>query len=139
MMTQLLAQAADTGGDHMTGAWVTGLIVAVITAIFAGFKGGMAKRQSLTLEEPVPTVPTSKVYTPPTWDAHRAVCDRVSRLEEAFGEMRREQASQYKDMMQATNGLETRLGSKLDVIAREIHERIDRRIDQTVKPRMPRP
>jgi len=135
MMMQLLAQAADTGGDHMTGAWVTGLIVAVITAIFAGFKGGMAKRQSMTLEEPVPTVPTSKVYTPPTWDAHRAVCDRVSRLEESFGELRREQASQYKDMMQATNGLESRLGSKLDSIAREIHARIDLNLKPGPRPR----
>lgn len=126
MITQLLAQAQDAGGgDHMTGAWVTGMLVAVITAIFAGFKGGLAKRQSLTLEDPVPTVPTSKVYTPPTWDAHRAVCDRVSRLESAFEELRREQASAYRDMMTATNGVETRISDKLDGIASAIHNRID--------------
>ena len=134
MTLELLAQAGGLADPVIGVGAVTGVVVAVIAAMFAGFKGGMVKRDRMTLEAPVPEVPTRKVPTPPTWDAHRAVCDRVSRLEEAFGELRREQASQFKDMMTATNGLESRLGSKLEGIAREIHHRID----EQFKPHPPR-
>lgn len=43
MNFELLAEAA--GADPMiSGAWVTGVIVAIIGAMFAGFKGGRAGR-----------------------------------------------------------------------------------------------
>lgn len=108
---------AETATDPLiSGNWLIGVAVAIIgalstaaVAIIGKLKVDEAKRQTVTLQEPLPEFPTRKVSTPPSWDAHRAVCDRVSRLEEAFGEMRREQAAQYRDMMQATNGIETRL------------------------------
>ena len=135
MIQQILAQAG--GADPMiSGNWLIQVIGAIVgggAAWLAKGKLEEGKRQRMKIDEPVPEVPIRKNYTPPTWDAHRAVCERVSRLEQSFEDLRREQASQYKDMMQATNGLESRIGGKLDGIAREIHHRID----EIFKPKPP--
>jgi len=112
----------------ISGEWLTGLIVAIIGAIgsaVVAYKKGAASVQEMTLKTPVPTVPMSKVSTPPSWDAHRALCDRVTRLEETTQELRRDMAGQYRELMQAGAQREANLSEKLDGIARGIHGRID--------------
>lgn len=115
----------DVAGDPMvSGAWVTTLVVAVIGALAAAFTGGR-KSARMTLEEPVPTIPTRKVSQPPSWDQHTALSDRVARLEHAQAEARREQAEQYRELMESQQQRELRLMEKLDGIARGIHHRVD--------------
>lgn len=120
----------------ISGEWLTGLIVAVIGAMgsaLVAYKKGAASKQDISLQSPVPTVPTQKVSTPPSWDAHRALCDRVTRVEETTQELRRDMASQYRELMRAGAERERSLSDKLDGIASGIHSRINELI--TPKPR----
>lgn len=112
----------------ISGEWITGLIVAVIGALGSAavaYRKGVASRMTTSITDPVPEVPTRKVSTPPSWDAHRALCDRVTRLEETTQELRRDMAGQYRELMQAGAAREQSLSDKLDGIARGIHHRID--------------
>jgi hypothetical protein len=112
----------------ISGEWITGLVVAVIGAVgsaMVAYKKGAASRMTTSITDPVPEVPTRKVSTPPSWDAHRALCDRVSRVEETTQELRRDLAGQYRELMQAGAAREQSLSDKLDGIARGIHHRID--------------
>ena len=112
----------------ISGEWMTGLIVAVIGALASAvvaYKKGVASTQDVSLRSPVPTIPTQKVSSPPSWDAHRALCDRVARVEETTHELRRDVASQYREIMKAGADREASLSDKLDGIARGIHSRID--------------
>jgi hypothetical protein len=120
----------------VSGDWLTGLIVAVIgatgSAMVAYRKGAASTAQPIALRDPVPTVPTSKVSTPPSWDAHKALCERVTRQESIsnelrhdLSEVRKDMAIQYRELMRAGSERETNLSDKLDGIARGIHSRID--------------
>lgn len=112
----------------ISGEWITTLIVAIIGAIGSAaiaYKKGAASATETRLASPVPEVPTRKVSTPPSWDAHRALVDRVTALEHISQELRRDMALQYREMMTAGAERESRLSDKLDGIARGIHHRID--------------
>jgi hypothetical protein len=120
----------------ISGNW----IIAVIGAIAAGIALVVGKRQgraeaeenNVTLKHPVPTVPMSKVTTPPSWDAHVALCDRMTRqeitsneLRHDLSEVRKEMALQYRDLMTAGATREQNISDKIDGMARGIHARID--------------
>ena len=122
MMMQLLAETM------IPGEWLIAAPVAIIGAIgsaLLAYKKGVAASGEVTLKSPMPTVPTSKVPTPPSWDAHRALCDRVTRLEETTQELRRDMAGQYRELMMAGAAREQSISDKLDGLARGIHHRID--------------
>ena len=130
-----LAQAAATSDPMISGNW----IVAVIGALASAFALFYGKRQGLkeatnnvTLQNPMPELPIRKLLTPPSWDAHRALMDRVLVLEAATlelrkdsAELRRETNLQYHELLKAGGERETHLSDKLDGIARSIHARID--------------
>lgn len=128
MIREILAETM------ISGEWLTGLAVAVIGAVgsaIVAYKRGAAAGE-MTLKSPVPTVPTSKVSTPPTWDAHRALCDRVLRTENETAELRKDIAmvrhdleAQYREILKAGSDREQSISDKLDGIARGIHHRID--------------
>ena len=132
-----LTYLADAAPDAM----ISGLSpIACIGAIASGIalvigkKHGRAEAEenNVTIKHPVPTVPMSKVSTPPSWDAHKALCDRMTRQEQIsnelrgdLSEVRKDMALQYRDLMQAGAAREQSLADKLDGIARGIHHRID--------------
>lgn len=112
----------------ISGDW----IIAVIGALASAFALFYGKRQGLkeatnnvTLQSPLPEFPVRKLLTPPSWDAHKALCDRVSALEVATSELRRETTHQYQEILKAGGEREVHLSDKLDGIARSIHARID--------------
>jgi hypothetical protein len=111
----------------VSGNWIIGVIGALSTAaaLILGKVQGRKEASAMVINEPVPTVPTSKVFTPPTWDAHRALVDRVTAVEHITQELRRDMAVQYREIMMAGGERETRLTDKLDHIASAIHSRID--------------
>lgn len=120
----------------ISGDWLTGLAVAVTGAVgsaLVAYKKGAASATETTLKSPVPVVPTQKVSTPPSWDAHRALADRVTRVEEATQELRRDISLQYRELMTAGSVRETNISDKLEGIARSLHARIDQIIKTTGK------
>lgn len=129
----LLAEAANATPDTMiSGNW----LILVIGALFSGAALLLGKVQgkkeglkeatnNITLQSPVPEVPTRKVSTPPSWDSHRALMDRVTALEVVTQELRRDAAHQYHELMTAGAAREQSISDKLDGIARGIHSRID--------------
>ena len=122
----------------ISGVWITGLVVAVIGAVgsaLVAYRKGAASVTETRLASPVPEVPTRKVLTPPSWDAHRALVDRVTALEAVTQELRRETSQQYHELLKAGGERETHLSDKLDGIARGIHARIDEILQQRLRPR----
>ena len=123
----------------ISGEWLTGLVVAVIgavgSALVAYRKGAASTAQNIALQNPLPEFPTRKVLTPPSWDAHRALVDRVTALEAVTQELRRETSQQYHELLKAGGERETHLSDKLDGIARGIHARIDEILQQRLRPR----
>lgn len=122
----------------ISGEWITGLVVAVIGAVgsaLVAYRKGAASVTETRLASPVPEVPTRKVLTPPSWDAHRALVDRVTALEAVTQELRRETSQQYHELLKAGGERETHLSDKLDGIARGIHARIDEILQQRLRPR----
>lgn len=123
----------------ISGEWLTGLVVAVIgavgSALVAYRKGAASTAQNIALQNPLPEFPTRKVLTPPSWDAHRALVDRVTALEHVTQELRRETSQQYHELLKAGGERETHLSDKLDGIARGIHARIDEILQQRLRPR----
>jgi len=123
----------------ISGEWLTGLIVAVTGAIgsaLVAYKKGAASRQDVSLQSPVPEVPTRKVSYPPSWDAHRALCDRVGlvetevvkcrdNFEAQLREIRREQSEQFIKLMQAGETRKDMIFDKIESMARGFHHRVD--------------
>lgn len=125
------------GETMISGEWITGLVVAMIGAVgsaFIAYKRGAAAAQDVSLKSPVPEVPTRKVFTPPSWDAHKALMDRVTAVEKVTQELTRDLSAQYRELMKAGATREQNLTDKLDGIARGIHARID----EYLTPRSPR-
>jgi len=126
---------AETAPDPMiSGNWVLAAIGALASAgaLILGKIQGRKEASETILKDPVPTVPMSKVSTPPSWDAHRALCDRVTRTESdilrvegELKEMRIQQTQQFQTLMAAGAEREERIGHKIDGFAGAIHHRID--------------
>jgi len=126
--------AAAASDPMISGNWIIMVIGAISTgiALVIGKMQGRKEAQRTTLESPVPEVPTRKVSTPPSWDAHRALCDRVLRLEEDMKSLHQEvkkgteaQADQFRQLMVAGADREIRISEKLEGFASAIHRRID--------------
>jgi len=130
----LLAEAAPD--PMISGNWIIAVIGAVAAgvALVYGKKQGRAEAEdnNVTIKQPVPTVPMSKVTTPPSWDAHRALCDRVLRLEDDLRhlstdvkQIKDSQGEQFRQLMVAGADREIRISEKIEGFARAIHGRID--------------
>lgn len=111
----------------LIGALFTG--AALVLGRYWGRKEEAAKLQ---LPDPMPEFTTRKATTPPSWDAHKALMDRMTRQEQTsnelrhdLSEVRKEMAENYKDLMASGQVRESNLSDKLDGIARSIHSRID--------------
>jgi hypothetical protein len=135
MIVELIANTAPAAGDQMISAGAVTAILTGITALVTGVIGaviGKKQAQATKLEPPVPEVPTRKVSTPPTYDAHRALVERVSRLEtdmQRMGEdvktIRHEQAAQFTQLMTAGAERQLAISEKLEAMASSLHTRIN--------------
>lgn len=128
-MSTYLAQAAADAGNliHITagaGALTAlgGAVVLVVKALRARMQ-----RNKVTLQEPVPDIPVTmtRKYNPPTFSQHMEVVRRVGALEHSVGEIRREAAENYKELMMAGEARTNRMMDKLDDVARAFHSRVD--------------
>jgi hypothetical protein len=104
--------------------WVTTFVVAVLAAVFK-VQAEREKAKSLRIEDPVPTVPTRKVFNNVTWNDLQPIISRMDRLEKHLDEVRKEQSDQFKEILEAGSTREARLTSHMDDVARAIHSRID--------------
>ena len=145
-MIHLLTSITPLAETLIPGEWLTGIVVAIITAIGAAvgsviiaWKKGNAegRKQSVSVAEPVPTVPTRKVYSPPSWDQHQALMGRVETLEATTIELRRDQADMFRQILQAGAERENRLAEKIDHLIRKTHERIDQQFQLMVQQSRP--
>lgn len=140
-LPHLLATAAPD--QLISGDWILKLVAAVgaASALVIGKIWGRREAEGVIVRDPVPEVPTRKVSTPPSWDAHTALCDRMTRqevisneLRHDLGEVRKDMAQQYRELMHAGHERETNITDKLDGMARGIHARID----ELIKPKTSR-
>lgn len=111
------------------GEWLTGIVVAIIGAVGAVWAKNRGRAEgraeSITIGDPFPTITTRKHREPPTWDQHKELDHRITVLEQAQAEFRRDLAMHYREMLEAGGARENRIMDKLDGIARGIHNRID--------------
>jgi hypothetical protein len=115
---------AATGMDPVSvGTMIGAILIALLGGGYLGKRA--ATTQRVRLGEPVPEIPVRRVSTPPTWDQHAGLERRVTVLEAAQMEMRRDLANQFRELLEAGGTREARLGAKLEGIAKEIHRRID--------------
>lgn len=137
MFPRLALMLADASPDPMiSGNWIIAMIGAIAAgvALVVGKKQGRAEAadNNVTIKQPVPTVPMSRVTTPPTWSDHKALADRVMRTESdilrvegELKEMRITSTQEFQALMHAGADREQRIGDKIDGFARAIHSRID--------------
>ena len=135
---QMMADAQQLSGDWalaLVGKIFGGLAL-LIGAVLTGLKHGQKKERQrqqgdVTLKSPIPTVPTQKVFGPPTWDQHVALEQRVTRSEAEIKDLREKQSKQLIDLLHAGAERESRIIDKIDSVARAIHARIDKFRDQS--------
>jgi hypothetical protein len=134
MMTMIATTTTAASDPMISGNWIIAVIGALSTAaaLVIGKLQGKKEAQEMTLRDPVPTVPTSKVFGPPSWDLHQALTHRVTTLENGvervegdLKSIRAENSLQYTSLLQAGSDREIRIGEKLDAVASSIHRRID--------------
>lgn len=122
MLLELMADVAPADPLDKILPWVTTFVAMVLAAVF---KVQADKAKALRIEEPVPTVPTRKVFNNVTWNDLQPIISRMDRLEKHLDEVRREQSEQYKEILEAGSTREHRLTTHMDDMARAIHSRID--------------
>ena len=120
-----MAEAAPAAGisAETAGAIIGSMLIALIGGGYVGTR--VASIQRVRFTEPLQEIPVKRVSSPPSWDQHSGLERRVTCLEAANHEMRREMAQQYREILESGGMREIRLTEKLDGIARGIHSRID--------------
>lgn len=112
----------------VSGNWIIGLIGAIAAgiALVLGKKQGIKEAtNNITLQSPMPEVPVRKVPGTVSWYDHSTLAERVGRLENHIDSLRREQADQFKDLLESGSVREVRIMEKIDAVAREWHARMD--------------
>jgi hypothetical protein len=123
-MMNLLAETAAGADPMISGTWLVGFLGAVGTllGIVMGHKNGKAS-QSVTLKNlPLRTL---REQRPVSYDQHSALDARVGRIEAHLDVIQRDQASQYKQILEAGAERELRMTEVLNSGLREVHARLD--------------
>lgn len=135
-MTYLFPYLAETtaAADPMiSGNWIIAVIGALSTAVamIYGKRQGVKEATSgVILQTPVPTVPTTKVFTPPTYSQHMEVVRRVERLETAHEELRRELGESFRKLIEVGEERKDKLMDKIESSARGFHERVNQIVNE---------
>lgn len=121
------ASGSFTIGDLMKIlGWVTAFVSMVMGYVFhARAKAAEEKVKKLRVEEPVPTVPVTKVGGHAHYYQHEALVRRVDVLERDFADFEEKQSSQYVSLLEAGHARENAIKDKLDAQIRELHARLD--------------
>ena len=126
MMMNLLAETAAAADPMISGNWLIGFLGAAGTLIgvIRGHQKGKAS-QGVTLNTPIPEMPFRKVERPVSYDQHNSLEQRVARIEVHLDVIQRDQASQYRQIIEAGAERELRLTETLHAGLREVHARLD--------------
>jgi hypothetical protein len=133
-MITILAEASASGDPMISGNWIIAVIGALASAIalFYGKRVGLKEAtNNVTLQNPFPEVPVRKVDRPVSFDQHSALDARVARIEIHLDQIQRDQASQYRQILEAGSERELRLTETLNKGLRDVHERLDGLIKST--------
>lgn len=129
-MIPLLADA--TVDPMISGNWIIAVIGALASALalFYGKRQGIKEAtNNITLTEPVPTISTRKVLTPPSWDQHKALSDRVLNLEERFTSHERLQTERFIKLMEAGENRKDAILEKFSKDLGQVYDRINQLAD----------
>ena len=132
MMMNLLAETAAGADPMISGTWLIGFLGAAGTllGIIMGHKNGKAS-QGVTINTPIPEMPFRKVERPVSYDQHNSLEQRVGRIEAHLDVIQRDQASQYRQIIEAGAERELRLTETLHAGLREVHGRLDAMMKQS--------
>lgn len=119
----------------ISGNWLIGAGVALIPILggvwIKAKKAGLSEASNnITLQSPVPTVPISKVYTPPTYWQHMEVVRRVDKLETGQEEIRKEMGEQFRKLIEVGEERKDKLMDKIDASAKGFHERVNQIVNE---------
>lgn len=125
-MMNLLAEATAGADPMISGNWLIGFLGAAGTllGIILGHQKGKAS-QGVTINTPIPEMPFRKVERPVSFDQHNSLEQRVGRIEAHLDVIQRDQASQYRQIIEAGAERELRLTETLHAGLREVHSRLD--------------
>ncbi len=133
MINQILAEI--TSNDTMiSGDWMLKLIGAIFTGaalVLGRYWGKKEEANKLSLPNPMPEMPFRKVERPVSFDQHNSLEQRVGRIEVHLDVIQRDQASQYRQIIEAGAERELRLTETLHAGLREVHGRLDELFKQT--------
>jgi adenine-specific DNA methylase len=133
MMNPILADFMISGDWVVTAA--VGLIPVLSGVWIKAKRAGLREAtNNITLQAPVPTVPISKVYSPPTFSQHMEVVRRVEKLEtsheELSRELRREMGESFRRLMEVGEERKDKLMDKIDASAKGFHERVNQIVNE---------
>lgn len=124
------------------GSWLTTFVVAVIGALGAVWMKQKGRQQgraeNVTLNSPIPTVPTLKIVTPPSWDQHKALADRVATLEERLTIQERIQSERFIKLMEAGEARKDAILDKFSHDIADVYQRINQIADVIRPNNLPR-
>ena len=126
-LTPMISHLSDIPADPMiSGNWLLALIGAATTLVAAilGHQRGKAA-QRITLNTPLPEMPFRKVERPVSYDQHNSLEQRVGRIETHLDRIERDQAAQYRQILEAGSERELRMTAALTNGLREVHSRLD--------------
>jgi hypothetical protein len=121
----MMAEAAPAD-PQISGNWILAVLGALGT-LAAGFYGHAKGKsaQRFALEAPVPEVPFRKVDRPVSFDQHTSLEARVARIETHLDTIQRDQAMQYRQILEAGSERELRMTEVINHGLREVHARLD--------------
>ena len=119
----------------ISGNWLIGAGVALIPILggvwIKAKKAGLSEAtNNITIQTPVPTVPITKVYSPPTFSQHMEVVRRVDKLEASHEELRRELAASFRRLIDVGEERKDKLMDKIDASAKGFHERVNQIVNE---------
>lgn len=138
----------------ISGDWMVAALIALIPVIggvwIKAKRAGAKQAGEVTLKDPLPTMPTQRVYSPPSFSQHMEVVRRVALLESdaretreyvetQLREIRREGAEQFVKLMQAGESRKDDICNKFDTVARGFHDRVDQIMLENKKARKSTP
>ena len=134
-MMNLLAETTTAGADPMiSGNWLIGILGAAGTllGVILGHSKGKASQEVVIKDQPIRF---EKNQRPVSYDQHNSLEQRVGRIEAHLDVIQRDQAAQYRQILEAGAERELRLTETLHTGMRDVYARLDVLIKSTTQTR----